>query len=162
MRPKVVIAESIAEAGISSLRETCDVVTAVGCDRAELVARLADANALIVRSATIVDAAMIAAAPRLQVIGRAGIGVDNIDVDAATDGGVLVVNAPNANMVSAAEHTMAVLLARALPLDFVTRNVSQTLGVPVRVGSVSVWVLPSPRLTLHSLEVAIVPPNRRR
>lgn len=112
-RPRVVVAESIAEAGIESLRETCDVDVAVGIEREALVDRLADANAIIVRSATIVDAEMIAAAPDLAVIGRAGIGVDNIDVDAATDAGVLVVNAPNANTISAAEHTMAILLAQA-------------------------------------------------
>jgi D-3-phosphoglycerate dehydrogenase len=112
-RPTVVIAESIAEAGINSLRETCDVEMAVGEDRTRIIALLSGANAIIVRSATVVDAEMIDAAPGLQVIGRAGIGVDNIDVDAATAAGVLVVNAPNANTISAAEHTMAVLLAQA-------------------------------------------------
>ena len=112
-RPTVVIAESIAEAGINNLRETCDVEIAVGEDRTWIMALLAQADAIIVRSATVVDAEMIDAAPGLQVIGRAGIGVDNIDVDAATAAGVLVVNAPNANTISAAEHTMAVLLAQA-------------------------------------------------
>ena len=112
-RPTVVIAESIAEAGINSLRETCDVDIVIGRDREEVISRLRDANALIVRSATAVDSEMIAAGPRLQVIGRAGIGVDNIDVAAATDAGVLVVNAPTANTISAAEHTMAMLLAQA-------------------------------------------------
>ena len=74
---------------------------------------VADAAAIIVRSETQVDRQMIEAAPRLEVIGRAGIGVDNIDLDAATECGVLVVNAPNANTISAAEHTMALLLAQA-------------------------------------------------
>lgn len=112
-RPKVVIAEAIAQAGIDLLRESCEVDIAVGVDGGELRRRIADAAGLIVRSATNVDRALIEAAPNLTVVGRAGIGVDNIDVAAATDHGVLVVNAPNANTISAAEHTMALLLAQA-------------------------------------------------
>jgi D-3-phosphoglycerate dehydrogenase len=111
--PVVVVAEKISEPGLAALRETCDVVDAVDVPRAELLEALAGANALIVRSATKVDAELIGAAPFLEVIGRAGIGVDNIDLDAATSAGVLVVNAPNANTISAAEHTMALLLAQA-------------------------------------------------
>lgn len=110
-RPKVVIAEPIAEAGIDLLRETCEVDVAIGAD--DLLDRLADAAAIIVRSATQVDRTAIEAAPKLEVIGRAGIGVDNIDLEAATDHGVLVVNAPNANTISAAEHTMALILSQA-------------------------------------------------
>ena len=112
-RPIVVVAEPIADAGIVSLEARCKVISAVGRSRAELIADLADADALIVRSGTRVDAELIAAAPNLRVIGRAGIGVDNIDLDAATRAGVLVVNAPDANTISAAEHTMALLLAQA-------------------------------------------------
>jgi D-3-phosphoglycerate dehydrogenase len=112
-RPKVVIAEAIAQAGIDALEAECDVDLAVGVVRAELLQRVADANGIIVRSATQVDAEMIAAAPELRVIGRAGVGVDNIDLDAATQAGVLVANAPDANTISAAEHTMALLLAQA-------------------------------------------------
>ncbi len=112
-RPVVVIAETIAAAAMDALATSVDVDVAVGLERSELMGRLEDASGLIVRSATSVDAAMIAAAPRLQVIGRAGVGVDNIDVPAATAAGVMVVNAPDANTVSAAEHTMALLLAQA-------------------------------------------------
>ncbi len=113
MRPKVVIAEQIADAGIKILAEHCDVEVAVGVPRQELMELLADADGLVVRSATDVDAALIEGAPRLRVIGRAGIGVDNIDLGAATAAGVLVVNAPQANIISAAEHTMALLLSQA-------------------------------------------------
>ncbi len=113
MRPTVVIAEQIAPAGIERLAETCDVVDAVGVSRDKLVRHLERAEALIVRSATDVNAEMIAGAPHLKVIGRAGIGVDNIDLEAATAAGVMVVNAPTANIVSAAEHTLALLLAQA-------------------------------------------------
>ncbi len=112
-RPRVVIAESIADAGVSMLAEECSVDVAVGSTRAELMDRLAAAEALIVRSATVVDRSLIEAAPSLRVIGRAGIGVDNVDLEAATGRGVLVVNAPHANSISAAEHAMALLLAQA-------------------------------------------------
>ncbi len=112
-RPKVLIAEPIADAGIDSLKEFCEVIDAVGRSRQEILALLPEVAALIVRSATNVDRAMIEIAPKLRVVGRAGIGVDNIDVDAATAHGVMVVNAPNANTISAAEHTMALLLAQA-------------------------------------------------
>ncbi len=113
MKPKVVVAEPIAEAGIAALEQTCVVVVAAGKSREELEGLLEDAQALIVRSATKVDRELIESAPRLRVIGRAGIGVDNIDLDAATEHGVLVVNAPHANTISAAEHTLALMLAQA-------------------------------------------------
>ncbi len=113
MRPKVVVAEAIAAAGVDRLRETCEVDLAVGAERADLLSRLGDAHGLVVRSATAVDREMILAAPSLRVIGRAGIGVDNIDLRTATERGVLVVNAPHANTISAAEHTMALLLSQA-------------------------------------------------
>ncbi|HZJ47761.1 MAG TPA: hydroxyacid dehydrogenase, partial [Acidimicrobiia bacterium] len=124
---KILVAEPIADAGLQVLAAYADVDVASGVDRDELILRLHDADALIVRSATVVDAQMIAAAPKLRVIGRAGIGVDNIDIDAATRAGVLVVNAPQANTVSAAEHTMALLLAQA-------RNIAQA-DAAVRAGS---------------------------
>ncbi len=113
IRPKVVIAETISQAGIDALAEHCDVDVAAGVERDDLLQRLGDANGLIVRSATQVDAELISSAPELRVVGRAGVGVDNIDLDAATAAGVLVVNAPQANTISAAEHTMALLLAQA-------------------------------------------------
>lgn len=113
MQPKVVVAEKISQSGIECLEEACTVDLAVGVERSELITRLADAEGLVVRSATNVDAELIAAAPRLRVIGRAGIGVDNIDVAAATEAGVIVVNAPHANIISAAEHALALLLAQA-------------------------------------------------
>jgi len=112
-RPKVVVAETIAEAGLKALAEHCDVAMAVGMERPSLLEALGNAEGLVVRSATQVDAGMISAAPALRVIGRAGIGVDNIDLDAATAAGVIVVNAPEANTISAAEHAMALLLAQA-------------------------------------------------
>jgi D-3-phosphoglycerate dehydrogenase len=113
MKPKVVVAEAIAGPGIEALQSHCSVVEAVGLPRNELAGQLADAQALIVRSATRVDADLIEAAAALKVIGRAGVGVDNIDIPAATAAGIVVVNAPQANVVSAAEHTWALLLGQA-------------------------------------------------
>jgi D-3-phosphoglycerate dehydrogenase / 2-oxoglutarate reductase len=113
VKPRVVVAEEIAEAGLAVLGEAAEVDGAVGLSRADLLTRLDGAAGLVVRSATRVDAELIAAAPSLRVVGRAGTGTDNIDLDAATRAGVLVVNAPDANALSAAEHTMALLLSLA-------------------------------------------------
>ncbi|OUD00372.1 hypothetical protein CA983_25935 [Streptomyces swartbergensis] len=84
-----------------------------GTDRPTLLAALAGADAVLVRSATRIDAEALAAAPRLKVVARAGVGLDNVDVTAATAAGVLVANAPASNVVSAAEHAVALLLALA-------------------------------------------------
>lgn len=112
-RPKIVVAEAIADAAVERLNNWCDVEVVVGADRAELSAALGDAVGLLVRSGTQVDEEMISAAPALQVIGRAGVGLDNIDVEAAAARGITVVNAPDASTISAAEHTLAMLLALA-------------------------------------------------
>src|SRR6476646_288770 len=109
---KVVVAEKVAPAGLDLLRGAGHVVVDLaGAPRERLLAELATADALLVRSATKVDAALFAAAPKLCVVGRAGVGVDNVDVPAATARGVLVINAPTANVVSATEHTFALLFA---------------------------------------------------
>ena len=88
-----------------------EVVDLSGAPRDKLIAELGDADALLVRSATKVDAALLAAGSKLSVVGRAGVGVDNVDVPEATARGVLVINAPTANVVSATEHTFALLFA---------------------------------------------------
>jgi D-3-phosphoglycerate dehydrogenase / 2-oxoglutarate reductase len=109
---RVVVAEKVAEAGLSLLREAGhEVVDLSGAPREQLMAALTSADALLVRSATKVDAALLAAGPKLSVVGRAGVGVDNVDVPEATARGVLVINAPTANVVSATEHTFALLFA---------------------------------------------------
>jgi D-3-phosphoglycerate dehydrogenase len=110
---KVLVSEQLAEAGIERLREHVDVDVRVGLAPDELAEAISDYDALIVRSATKVDAALLDGAENLKVVARAGIGLDNVDVDAATRHGVLVVNAPQSNVISAAEHTMALLLAQA-------------------------------------------------
>jgi D-3-phosphoglycerate dehydrogenase len=113
MAPTVLIAEELAPAALNVLADDFDVRHVDGTDRPALLAALADADAVIVRSATQMDAEAIAAAPHLKVVARAGVGLDNVDVTAATARGVMVVNAPTSNIVSAAEQAIALLLTVA-------------------------------------------------
>jgi D-3-phosphoglycerate dehydrogenase / 2-oxoglutarate reductase len=116
---RILVTEELAEGGLDRLRAAGhDVDVRLGLSADELLEAIPGAHALIIRSATDVTDAVLAAGPGLMVVGRAGIGLDNVDVDAATRRGVMVVNAPQSNIVSAAEHTMALLLASA-------RNVPQ-------------------------------------
>ncbi|MFD0775556.1 phosphoglycerate dehydrogenase [Streptomonospora algeriensis] len=110
-KPSVLVAEELSPAGLALLEGDFEVRHANGADRSELLPALEDVDALIVRSATQVDAEALAAAPRLKVVARAGVGLDNVDVDAATKAGVLVVNAPTSNIISAAEQAINLLLA---------------------------------------------------
>ena len=111
--PVVLIADKLAESTVAALGDQVEVRWVDGPDRAKLLAAVPDADALLVRSATTVDAEVLAAAPKLKIVARAGVGLDNVDVDAATARGVLVVNAPTSNIHSAAEHALALLLAAA-------------------------------------------------
>lgn len=112
--PRILITEEIAEGGLDRLREAGhDVDVRLGLSPEELLAAVPGAAALVIRSATQVTDAVLASGSELMVVGRAGIGLDNVDVEAATTRGVMVVNAPQSNIISAAEHTMALLLAQA-------------------------------------------------
>lgn len=115
MAVKVLVADSLSDEGLAVLRTDPDVVVDVrtGLAEAELVDVIGEYDGLIVRSATRVTARIIEAGRRLKVIGRAGVGVDNIDVDAATRRGILVINAPEGNTLATAEHTIALMLALA-------------------------------------------------
>ena len=110
---RILVADRIAERGVELLRERHEVEVRAGLSEDELAEAAAGAAGLVVRSQARVTARVIEAAPRLEVIGRAGVGVDNIDLDAATARGVVVVNAPLANTLSAAEHAFALMLAAA-------------------------------------------------
>lgn len=115
----VIVAERIAESGLDRLRNAGFVVRDLsGASRTELLTHMGDARALIVRSATSVDRELLTAAHDLLVVARAGVGLDNVDLECATERGVLVANAPESNVLSAAEHTMGLILALA-------RNVPQ-------------------------------------
>jgi D-3-phosphoglycerate dehydrogenase len=116
--PVVLIAEELSPATVEALGDGFDVRWCDGTDRTALLTALAEADALLVRSATQVDAEAIEAGKRLRVVARAGVGLDNVDVPAATQAGVMVVNAPTSNIVSAAELAVALLLS-------VARNVPQ-------------------------------------
>jgi D-3-phosphoglycerate dehydrogenase len=108
---RVVIAEPFADLGKAVLREHgIDVVSCAGRPREELLAALQDADGLIVRSETRVDRDLLSRAPRVRVVGRAGVGVDAIDIDAATEAGIVVVNTPAANTIAATEQTFALML----------------------------------------------------
>ncbi|MBA3737078.1 MAG: phosphoglycerate dehydrogenase [Actinobacteria bacterium] len=110
---RVLVTEKLSEAGLELLRERFQVDVREDLAHGDLAAEIAPYDALVIRSATRVSGEVLEAAPRLKVVARAGIGVDNVDVEAATRRGVMVVNAPQSNTISAAEHTMALLLAQA-------------------------------------------------
>jgi len=110
---KVLITEKLAEPAVELLREEFEVDVLLGLGNQELLERIGEYDGLIVRSATRVTAEVIERAENLKAVGRAGIGVDNIDIEAATKHGILVANAPESNTVAAAEHTLALMLAAA-------------------------------------------------
>ncbi|RMG45839.1 MAG: phosphoglycerate dehydrogenase [Acidobacteria bacterium] len=124
---RIVVTDRVAEEGLARLRAEpdFDVRSIPGAPRQEIEAALADADALIVRSGTRVDRGLLAAAPGLKVVGRAGIGVDNIDVEAATERGVVVLNTPDANAKTTAELTIAHLLSLSRHLPQADRSVRE-------------------------------------
>jgi D-3-phosphoglycerate dehydrogenase len=117
-RPKVLVKEKIGDSGVALLREHFEVELGIEWSNEELAERIGAYDGIVIRSATKMTAGLIERATRLRAIGRAGVGVDNVDVEAATKRGIVVANAPESNVVTAAEHTMALLLALA-------RNVPQ-------------------------------------
>jgi D-3-phosphoglycerate dehydrogenase len=121
-KKKVLITDAISEEGIEILRQEAEVDIKVGLKPEEIIACIGDYDALMVRSQTKVTSDIIEAGKKLQVIARAGVGIDNVDVKAATRCGVVVVNAPTGNTVSAAEHSVALMLALA-------RNIPQACAL---------------------------------
>jgi D-3-phosphoglycerate dehydrogenase len=112
-KPVVLIAEELSPATVDALGPDFEIRNVDGTDRPALLAALSDAHAVLVRSATKIDAEAIAAAPVLKVVARAGVGLDNVDIKAATTAGVMVVNAPTSNIISAAELTVGHILSLA-------------------------------------------------
>ncbi|MBA3306269.1 MAG: phosphoglycerate dehydrogenase, partial [Thermoleophilaceae bacterium] len=116
---RVLVAEKIGDKGVELLREAgFDVEVGIGWEAGELERRIGEFDGILIRSATKLTAELIAKAGKLRAVGRAGVGIDNVDVAAATRRGIVVANAPQSNVITAAEHTMALLLAMA-------RNVPQ-------------------------------------
>lgn len=112
-KPVVLIADKLAQSTVDALGDNVEVRWVDGPNRPELIAAVADADALLVRSATTVDREVLEAAPNLKIVGRAGVGLDNVDITAATERGVMVANAPTSNIHSACEHAISLLLATA-------------------------------------------------
>jgi D-3-phosphoglycerate dehydrogenase len=110
---RVLVAEKIGDSGISLLREHFDVDVETGWSREELADRIGGYDGILIRSATKLDSELLGRADQLRAVGRAGVGVDNVDVATATKRGIVVANAPESNVITAAEHTMALLLALA-------------------------------------------------
>lgn len=124
-KPVVLIADKLAQSTVEALGDSVEVRWVDGPNRDELLAAVPEADALLVRSATRVDREVIEAAPNLKIIGRAGVGLDNVDIPVATERGVMVANAPTSNIHSACEHAIALLLstARQIPAaDQTLRN----------------------------------------
>ena len=112
-KPVVLLAEELTPATVDALGPDFEIRHCNGADRAELLAAIRDVDAILIRSATKVDAEAIAAANKLKVVARAGVGLDNVDVSAATKAGVMVVNAPTSNIVTAAELACGLIIATA-------------------------------------------------
>jgi D-3-phosphoglycerate dehydrogenase len=112
--PRVLVKEKIGDSGVQLLRDAgFEVELGVDWEDGELERRIGEFDGMLIRSATKLDADLIAKADRLRAVGRAGVGVDNVDVDAATKRGIIVANAPQSNVITAAEHTVGMLLALA-------------------------------------------------
>ena len=124
-KPVVLIADKLSQSTVDALGDAVEVQWVDGPNREALLAAVPAADALLVRSATMVDREVIEAGANLKIIGRAGVGLDNVDIPAATEHGVMVANAPTSNIHSACEHAIALLLstARQIPAaDSTLRN----------------------------------------
>ena len=137
--PRVLIADPIAQDGVDILKREADVDVRTGLPAEQLIEIIGAYDALVVRSETRVTADVLKAGRSLQVVGRAGVGVDNIDLAAATDHGIIVVNAPTGNTISAAEHTLGLMLALARHIPAADASLrggqwkrSQFVGVELR------------------------------
>ena len=115
---KVLVSDQLHEAGIELLKGAADVEVATGLEKDVLVKKIRDKDAILVRSATKVTSDVIKAGKKLKVIGRAGVGVDNIDMGAATERGIVIVNSPTASSITVAEHTIGLMLSLARNIPF--------------------------------------------
>ncbi len=122
---KVIIADQINEKGIKDLEEVAEVVVDTSITQEELINKIKDFDAIIVRSRTKVTRAVIEAAQKLKIIARAGVGVDNVDMEAATEKGIMVVNAPESTSVTVAEHAMGLILALTRKISIADKSVKE-------------------------------------
>lgn len=138
-RYRILVKEEIAESGVALLRARFDVDSGTDWTDAQLAERIGDYHGILIRSATKLTGELIAGADNLRVIGRAGIGVDNVDVEAATRRGIIVANAPQSNILAAAEHTMALLLALARNVPQAHASLTQGRWERSKLGGVEVY-----------------------
>lgn len=124
-KPLVLIAEELSSATVDALGPDFEIRYCNGANRAELLSALADADAVMIRSATQLDAEALAAGKQLKVVARAGVGLDNVDIKSATAAGVMVVNAPTSNVISAAELTIAHILGIARNIAAASASMKQ-------------------------------------
>ena len=122
---KLLIADAINEKGIENLKEVADVVVDTEITPEELANTIHEYNGIVVRSRTKLTADIIEKADNLQIIARAGVGVDNIDIDAATEKGIMVVNSPESTSVTVAEHTMGLILSMARKISIADKSVKE-------------------------------------
>ncbi|MGZ7107851.1 MAG: NAD(P)-dependent oxidoreductase, partial [Methanobacterium sp.] len=122
---KVIIADQINEKGIEDLKEVAEVVVDTSITQEELIDKIKDFDAIIVRSRTKVTRNVIDAARKLKIIARAGVGVDNVDVEAATEKGIMVVNAPESTSITVAEHAMGLILSLARKISIADKSVKE-------------------------------------
>src|SRR3954447_6647960 len=169
--PVVLIAEELSPATVEALGPDFEIRHCDGADRAELLSAIVDVDAILVRSATKVDEEALSVAKNLKIVARAGVGLDNVDVKAATQHGVMVVNAPTSNIVSAAELAVALMLAAARhvsPAHAALRNgewkrstytgielYEKTIGI---VGLGRIGVLVAQRLSAFGMDVIAYDP----
>jgi D-3-phosphoglycerate dehydrogenase / 2-oxoglutarate reductase len=136
---RILVSEEIADSGVALLRDRFAVDLGLDWSAAELAERIGAYHAILIRSATRLDADLIARADNLRVIGRAGIGVDNVDVEAATRRGIIVANAPESNVVAAAEHTIALMLSLARNIPQAHASLTAGRWERSRFGGVEVY-----------------------
>ena len=122
---KVLIADQINEKGIDELKDIAEVIVQTDITPEELVNNIADFDAIVVRSRTKVTREVIEASRKLKIIARAGVGVDNVDVKAATEKGIMVVNAPQSTSITVAEHTLGVILSLARKISIADKSVKE-------------------------------------
>ena len=145
MDKKVLIADQINEKGIDELKDVAEVVSNFTISKEELVKEIADYDAIIVRSRTKVTREVIEAADKLKIIARAGVGVDNIDVQAATERGIMVINAPESTSITVAEHTMGLILSLSRKISIADSSVKEGKWEKIRFMGIELngktWVL---------------------
>jgi D-3-phosphoglycerate dehydrogenase len=136
---RILVSEQIADSGVALLRDRFAVDLGLDWSAEELAERIGAYHAILIRSATRLDADLIARADNLRVIGRAGIGVDNVDVEAATKRGIIVANAPESNVIAAAEHTIALMLSLARNIPQAHASLTSGRWERSRFGGVEVY-----------------------